>query len=216
MSIFVNGGGSGTDAAKAYKKLGCVTDSEKPILYIPFAMDDESYPSCLEWITGELSAFSRSIDMVTSASMLSEKALSAYGFIFIGGGNTFKLLSELRKCGCLEKLAGFIADGGVVFGGSAGAIIFGEDIDCAIFADPNDVGLKETGGLALLGGASVFPHYDAENNEQKRFLTEFSAGRRIIALPEADTLLVSGGSFELIGTLPIYEYADGVCRELKF
>mgnify|MGYP002615436737 CR=1 FL=1 len=52
--------------------------------------------------------------------------------IFLCGGNTYRLLAGLKASGCFEKIADYIRHDGVVFGGSAGAILFGADIDsCA-------------------------------------------------------------------------------------
>ena len=47
-----------------------------------------------------------------------------------GGGNTYKLLDCLKKNGAFEKIRRYLLeDDGIVYGGSAGAIIFGKDLD---------------------------------------------------------------------------------------
>ena len=43
--------------------------------------------------------------------------------IFLCGGNTYRLLAGLKASGCFEKIADYIRHDGVVFGGSAGAIL---------------------------------------------------------------------------------------------
>jgi len=50
--------------------------------------------------------------------------MTDYSFLFIGGGNTFKLLYDLKSSGAFVNIQGYLNNGGVVFGGSAGAIIF--------------------------------------------------------------------------------------------
>jgi len=48
--------------------------------------------------------------------------------IYIGGGNTFKLLKELKESGFDKELLKFIKEGKPVYGGSAGALILGKNI----------------------------------------------------------------------------------------
>ena len=98
MTLFLNGGGCGKQVKDSYALLKQKVDTSKPLLYIPLAMKKEKYPSCLEWITGELAEFNISkIEMITSAEELCAKNLADYAALFIGGGNTYKLLSELKS-----------------------------------------------------------------------------------------------------------------------
>ena len=79
------------------------------------------------WISGELKNVNIPyIEMVRNAYELAIKNLMNYSMIFIGGGNTFKLLNDLKASGTFAKIKEYLDDGGVAFGGSAGAIIFGE------------------------------------------------------------------------------------------
>lgn len=87
MRIFLNGGGDGAQTVEANKRLNDMIDHEKLLLYIPLAMESEMYPSCLEWIKGELREVDiTGIEMVTSAQEITDKDLSQYCAIFIGGG----------------------------------------------------------------------------------------------------------------------------------
>ena len=109
MRIFLCGGGCGKQTIEANKKLNEIIAHNKPLLYIPLAMKSEKYDSCYEWITGELSNVEVTrIDMVRSKEELSEKNLDEYGAIFIGGGNTFKLLSDLKTSGSFGKINNYI------------------------------------------------------------------------------------------------------------
>lgn len=95
MKVFICGGGAGKQTIRAMKRLNEVIDHNLPCLYIPLAMEADNYDGCYRWITNELKCLDISgIDMVRSAEEMSGKCLDKYGFLFIGGGNTFKLLYD--------------------------------------------------------------------------------------------------------------------------
>lgn len=222
MKVFLNGGGCGEQTTEALKKFNDMIDHTRPLLYIPLAMQRERYPSCHEWIQDELREVNvSSIEMATSADEIVRKDLSSYCAIFIGGGNTFKLLYELKKSGAFEKIRKFLEHGGVVFGGSAGAIIFGQSLESCMLADKNDVGLQDMAGFDVLNGISLLCHYtngsEEKHQESTAYLTELSNRLRVIALPEEDTLFVNGDKVEVIGTRPFYYFENGVRekREIK-
>lgn len=218
MKVFLCGGGCGTQTMEANKRLNEVIDHSKPCLYIPLAMESDMYDSCYEWIKGELKNVDIPyIEMIRSAKELVTKDLSDYSVIFLGGGNTFKLLSNLKSSNAYEKIRDYLEHGGVAFGGSAGAIIFGEDIEPCGLDDPNEVDLKETSGYDLLNGLSLFCHYSnaaAEKIEQnKQFLLKLSNQRKIVALPEEVTLFVNDNRIEVIGNEPYYYFENGMMIE---
>ena len=126
MKVFICGGGCREQTVRAMRRLDEVISHDLPCLYIPLAMEEDRYDSCREWITGELSGIGiPGIEMVRSAEELSRKRLADYSFLFIGGGNTFKLLYDIKRAGMFEPIREYLRNGGVAFGGSAGAIIFG-------------------------------------------------------------------------------------------
>ena len=144
MKVFLCGGGAGAQTIEANKRLNEVIDHSKPCLYIPLAMEQEKYADCYEWIKGELKNIDIPyIEMVKSADELVAKNLNDFSVIFIGGGNTFKLLSDLKISGAFEKIKEYLNGEGVVFGGSAGAIIFGKDLEACRLDDINEVHLKD-------------------------------------------------------------------------
>ncbi len=214
MRVFLNGGGDGASACEAYQRFGAAIDKTKPLLYIPLAMEQETYPSCFSWITGELESLGVKIEMVHSGEELAGLDLSHFGGIFIGGGNTYKLLHELKESGALLKLTEYLKAGGPVFGGSAGAIILGADIDTCRYADENLAGLSDTAGIDVLSGISLLCHYGNEDEEiTQRHTTHLlglsQSGRRILALPEEDTVVLNGEKAEVIGTRPYYLFKEG-------
>lgn len=188
MRIFLCGGGDGDQTKDACRRLNDVIDHTKPILYLPFAMENADYDSCHEWVRGELWCVDvPDIEMVKSAE----------------------------------------EQDGIVFGGSAGAIIFGYDIESCAAMDQNKVGLKDTKGFDALSGYSVFAHYtngssrltEQENRERTERYTEkllrYSQERGpVIAMPEEDTLFLNGDHFEMIGSRPYYCFEGGKRREM--
>ena len=97
MKLVLNGGGVGKTVESARKLLNSIIDHNKKILYIPFAWPDPTYSGCLEFMTNELSDVDKTgIDMVKTPEELMEKNFSEYACLYIGGGNTYKLLSWLK------------------------------------------------------------------------------------------------------------------------
>lgn len=220
MKVFLCGGGADIQTIEANRRLNEMIDHSKPCLYIPLAMEQEMYDGCYEWIKGELKNIDVPyIEMVRSADELAAKDMSAFGLIFIGGGNTFKLLNDLKTSGAFEKIKEYLNHEGVVFGSSAGAIIFGEDLEACRLDDANKVNLNETNGFDILNGISILCHYTnrtAEKDEKSRqYLLEVSKHRKVVALPEEVTLFVNGNHIEVIGDRPYYFFENGVIMEKR-
>ena len=109
MRLFLCGGGSGTDTFLAYQKLNEIIDHKKPVLYVPLAMNKDRYAGCYSWIKNELENIDvPNIEMVTSGYDLASRNLEDYSFVFIGGGNTYKLLGDLKSSGAFSKLKEYI------------------------------------------------------------------------------------------------------------
>jgi len=214
MKIFLNGGGDGIQVKEVYKRLNKEIDNNKPVLYIPLAMDDYKYDDCYNWITNELREIDVPyIEMIRSSKELSEKNLNNYSLLFFGGGNTFKLLHELKQNGIFDKITDYINNNGVIFGGSAGAIIFGNNLKSCMLDDDNIVDLKDISGFDALNYISILCHYTnrtKEKDEQsKQYLLKISKGTKIFALPEEITLYINDGTIEAIGDKPYYLFEDG-------
>lgn len=231
MQLILCGGGSGEQNALANQKLNEIIDHTKPILYVPLAMNenDHSYDSCYEWIQGELSKVDiPSIEMIRSFEDLTSKNLQNYSAIFIGGGNTYKLLLGLKQSGAFNNIKDYINNNGIVIGGSAGAVIFGYDIDIISSMDSNEVNLTDTKGFNSISGISIFPHY---TNKKSELTEEENAVRlnnftnsiikfsqtigEVIAIPEEDAIYVNGDSIEIIGTRPYYIFKNGMVKEFE-
>ena len=231
MKIFLCGGGSDYKTIEANKKLNEIINHNKPILYIPLAMDEKvhSYDSCLEWVKQELSCVEvPNIEMVRTFEELANKKYNNYSAIFIGGGNTFKLLKGIKDSGSFDKIKNYIEQDGIIFGGSAGAIILGYDIKSCSSMDDNDVELQDTKGFDVLNGISIFAHYTNHNpkltekenllidEKYTKSLIDFSIKKGpVIALPEENTIYINDNDITVIGNLPYYKFINGKKHKIE-
>ena len=114
-----------------------------------------------------------------------------------------------------STIYGDINEDGIVYGSSAGAIIFGYDINSCLIMDSNDVNLDDTKGFNVLDGKSIFAHYTSEKTHEihlkyKNYLNNYSQNKEeVIALPEEDTIFINNDNIIVIGTRPYYEFKKG-------
>ena len=215
MKLILNGGGDGELISSSRALLNSLIDHNKKILYIPLAWPDPTYEGCLEFMTNELSDIDKQgIEMIKSTDELMSKDFTDYACIYIGGGNTYKLLNDLKVSGAFDKIKKYLLeDDGIVYGGSAGAIIFGKDLDSCNTDDTNEVGLVDNTGFNMLNGYSLLCHYTSREPERtelsKRYLLELSKQKPIYAIPEEDTIYVDDNNIKFIGTKAYYEFNNG-------
>ena len=221
MKLILNGGGDGKAVESARQLLNRVIDHRKKILYIPLAWPDPTYRGCLEFMTGELADVEKSgIEMIRSTEELMSRNFTDYAALYIGGGNTYKLLRDLKESGAFGKIRKYLTEeDGIAYGGSAGAIIFGKDLDSCNTDDENEVGLADHTGFNMIGGYSLLCHYTSRNRERtelsRKYLLELSKTKPVYAIPEEDTIYVEDGRMEFIGDRPYYEFNNGTVTERK-
>ena len=128
-----------------------------------------------------------------------------------------KRLNEIKMSKAFEKIMEYLTLDSIVFGGSAGVIIFGKDLEACRLDDVNKVELTETQGFDVLNGISILCHYTNRNVEKHKETTEYlltmSKHKKIIALPEETTLFINGNIIEIIGSKPYYYFENG--RRMK-
>ena len=231
MRLLLNGGGDKEQLTETINELDEMIDHNKPLLYIPLAMDEDniSYDSCFEWINKLfLNINIPYIKMVRTFEELEETDLNLYCAIFIGGGNTYKLLKGLKETKCFNKINEYINNDGIVVGGSAGAVIFGYDIDVISSMDRNSVGLTDTKGFDVLNGVSIFPHYinkkeklsEEKNKERIEKFTDAiilysKTNNDVIAIPEEDTIFINDDNYEIIGSKEYYMFSKGIKEKIE-
>ncbi|MBE6160898.1 MAG: GNAT family N-acetyltransferase [Firmicutes bacterium] len=218
MKLFLNGGGSTKELALTMSKVNEAMDHNKPILYVPLAMDetDHPYDGCYEWFQKQITNVDVvGVDMPRTFEQFASFDFNNYSAIFIGGGNTYKLLKGIKDNGIFEKINEYLDNGGIVIGCSAGAIIFGYDINSCLAMDRNDVNLIDTKGFDKLNGKSVFAHYTNSKTEEIHkkytdYLIKYSStNETVIALPEQDTIYITENEINIFGERPYYEFENG-------
>ena len=218
MKAFLNGGGSTKELEETMIKVNEIMDHNKPILYIPLAMDESNHPydDCYEWFQQQIvNVENIGVDMPRSFEEVASINLDNYSVIFIGGGNTYNRLKGIKDYGIFEKIKNY---NGIIIGGSAGAIIFGYDINSCLVMDDNNVNLKDTKGFNLLNNKSIFAHYtnsktEEIHNKYTNYLINYSKEHEeVIALPEEDTIFIDN-EIEIIGNRPYYIFKDGIVEK---
>ena len=98
MKLFLCGGGSGKQINFALNKFSKLIDKNKPILYIPLAMNDDDYDNCESWFSSEINFLNTNkYEMVKSSYELSQKNFNDYSSLFIGGGNNYSILCHFNN-----------------------------------------------------------------------------------------------------------------------
>ena len=215
--LILSGGGDEKDSKPLDELFLDLILPGKKLLYIPIAWKSGDFESCQKWFTSTFSAFGfTDIQMWTDLSCKNYENLELFGGIYIGGGNTYSLLHRLRISKFDDLLKKFIESGRPVYGGSAGAIVFGKNIGTAAFgsdADDNQVGLQDLSGFNFVKGFSVQCHYLHEQDTQ---LLEYSRANNlpVIALSERSGLYVVDSEIRVKGFEPAHVFEKGKKREI--
>ena len=136
------------------------------------------------------------------ASMMIENVLSS-DVIHLAGGNTFYFLKHLRRSFMLGTLKNFVADGGVLTGLSAGAILMTPNILTASFpsfdCDENYENMKNLKALNLCS-FEFFPHF----RNSQRYINELTSYSKtsqnpLYACPDGHGIVVDDESVKFLG-----------------
>jgi dipeptidase E len=98
----------------------------------------------MQWITSIFAPFAiHRISMWIDMAGHHASELEEFDAVYIGGGNTYALLGELIASGFDRHLHMYANRGGIVYGGSAGAVVLGKDIRTISDMDRNEIALRE-------------------------------------------------------------------------
>ncbi len=172
------------------------------VIFIPFALQDRrAYTNKAEQRFREMGLRLRSVHDFSNMPRAVEEA----EMIFVGGGNTFRLLKGLYDYGLLDPIRKRVAAGVPYVGSSAGSIVAGPSLkttkDMPVVQPPSFDALE-------LVSFQISPHYldpdpssthMGETQEERitQFLEENDAP--VVGLREGSTLKAQDGVIELKG-----------------
>lgn len=215
--IIIAGGGNEKDSKSIDELFVDLVRKKGKILYIPIAWSSGQYGGCKKWFFNTFSALGfTNFEMWTSLNNKKYTDIKKFNAVYIGGGNTYKLLYLLKKSGFSNLLKKFISKGGIVYGGSAGAIVLGKSIEPAVFGsdpDRNLVKISDLSGLNVLNGYTINCHYQKAQDAQ---LLQFAKREHlsVLALPEQTGAYFRNNKVMIIGSKPAVLFKDGRKRML--
>ena len=203
MTLFLGGGGDKADSIAIDSVFFEDIKADDKILYIPIACDFTSYKNCFEWFCSLAQQYipipSSNITMLLENDPIPD--FSSYKAIYIGGGNTYKLLDYIATNNLKESFEKFLQNGGKIFGGSAGAIIFGSTIETVAEEKEN---YPDNKALCFLKDFAIRCHYvEKDNNLFAKLSSLLSVP--IIAIPENGGIIINHNKIDIIGELYLFK-----------
>jgi dipeptidase E len=183
----------------------------RQLLYLPIAQYPQGQNYLRSYKTLQSIFRPLGVHSISMWDTLTRKTLAQlmhFKGLYIGGGNTYKLLHDIDKAGFDDVILQFLAQDGIVYGASAGAIILGRSIDTAAHLDRNFIGQKDTSGLDLLYGCSVWPHY-THTDDPHIYNYNDQTDEPVIAISERTGLFVDDNLAIVIGHEPVILFAAG-------
>jgi dipeptidase E len=173
------------------------------ILFLPYALyDRRAYANKVETRLRAMGLCVKSIHDVSNMM----RAIQEADAIFVGGGNTFRLLKALHDHSLLEAIRRAVSSGTVYIGSSAGSIVA-----CPTLKTTKDMPVVQPASFEALGLVSfqISPHYldpdptsrhMGETQEERilQFLEENESP--VVGLREGSMLRVQDGSIHLKGS----------------
>ena len=173
------------------------------ILFVPYALHDhDGYESIVAPVFKALGLSIRSIHHAPNPVA----AIAEADGVFVGGGNSFRLLKTLHELQLLPAIKQAVQGGGLAYMGSSA----GTNMACPTIRTTNDMPIVQTPSLESLGliPFQINPHYiDADPNSthkgetREQRLAEFHEENSlpVAGLREGSWLQIAAGSCELCG-----------------
>ena len=175
----------------------------KRVLFVPYALlDRDGYAEIARAKFAQMGFELESIHCAPDA----RKAVENAAAIFIGGGNTFRLLKTLYECGLLEPIRLRVEGGMPYIGASAGSVVA-----CPTIKTTNDMPIVEPPSLTALALVpyQINAHYVDPDPDSKHMgetrevrLREFHEENEtpVVGIREGSMLRVENGATTLKGT----------------
>lgn len=199
MRVMLAGGGDERDS-RPLDELFAKWVGKGQLLYLPSALVHPSNKAAAyRWVQQTFEPLGlASIAVWMDIAGKTARDLEKYDAVYIGGGNTFYLLHQLRIHRLDLALDQFAREGHPIYGGSAGAIVFGYDITSSKHIDQNLIGLSDLSGMDLALGYTVWCHYTTEDDErisayvQRTGIPSIALSEKSGAYRENDHLIAAG------------------------
>lgn len=199
--IFISGGGNIYDSFSLDEEF-IKSVGKRKILYIPIGLIRSyiGFEECYDWFKGMLQQHTNKpppTTMVVNLKNIDKNVINKYGAIYIGGGkNTYRLLNLLHENRLTDLLVKYSKNGGILYGGSAGAVIMGKNIATVI--EENDLGYSKENGLGLVGDYSILCHYNSASDDKlKKYIETYK--NPVIALSEKSGIVVKDENVDVVG-----------------
>jgi len=211
MKLFLTSSGIGSEIKDDFLSLLSKSPNQIKVAFILTASYPEPNPWYVEKSLKTLRSLgfkTREVDLrIENLKSLTEK-LSATDVIYVDGGNTFYLLSWVRKSGFDKALQEFLERGGVYVGVSAGSYIACPTIEMANWKRPdrNLVGLADLTSLNLISFL-LTAHYTVDSETSIR-QGSIKSGYPTVALSDGQAVLVDGEKVKVVGPGQKYFFND--------
>ncbi|MCB0079389.1 MAG: Type 1 glutamine amidotransferase-like domain-containing protein [Caldilineaceae bacterium] len=201
--VALGGGGGATDSRLLDATFAGWLGTHGRLLYWPIAMRGMiPFAECYAWLTATFAPLQvTDITMWTELDGHQRHELDRFDGIYIGGGNTYGLLAECLASGFDRHLVAYVVQGGAVYGGSAGAVLLGKNIQTVAHMDRNLEGLQATACLNLARDHAVWVHYTAQDDARiAELVAQF--GEPVLALAEPAGATVVVDELTSVGLTP--------------
>jgi dipeptidase E len=187
----------------AEQEIRAAMGKARRVIFIPYALADRNAYGKRAAIRFQVMGFEcKPIDEYPNAA----SALDEADAIFVGGGNTFRLLKTLYDLGLVEAIRSRVAQGMIYIGASAGS-----NVACPTIRTTNDMPIVEPPTLNSLNlfPLQINPHYtdaDAhsihmgETREERLLQYLEENGCPVVGLREGAMLTMNEGRIQLRGS----------------
>lgn len=155
----------------------------KRVIFVPFALQDQD--GYTDKVSGRLATMGYAVDSIHRTED-KRKAVRDAEAVFIGGGNTFRLLKTLYQFELLDEIRNRVDEGMLYMGSSAGSNVAGPTIRTT-----NDMPIVEPPSFDSLGLVSfqINPHY-LDPDPDSKHMGETREERILQFLEDNDTPVV--------------------------
>lgn len=175
----------------------------KTVTYIPTAAIAEEIEGMADEESEMLGKLGLKVDILEVSSATSEQirnSLTKSNMIFVGGGNTFFLLQELKRSGADQILIQEVNKGKLYIGESAGAVAAVPDIGYSAEMDSPEKApdLKDYTGLGLVD-FYVVPHVGNPDMGEgaEKIMKKYGSELELITIDDNQAILVEDGEMKI-------------------